>query len=126
METKDWITIAAVIVAIVGWFINGGLNRRNEIAKKRLDYEFNALLLYLKVKLFIDNNPAPFSDPSFLPLLAETRLNFQLYCERNQITQFENFIQCIEQRDVNGANDAMVNLNHLVSKRIRRELNIRN
>jgi hypothetical protein len=91
------------------------LNRRNEIAKKRLDDEVNALLLYIKVKLLIDNNPAPFTDPSFLPLLAETRINFQLYCDRNEITQLENVIKCIEQRDVNGVNDAMVNLNQLVA-----------
>ncbi|MBB3058880.1 hypothetical protein [Mucilaginibacter gotjawali] len=107
METKDWITIITVIAAIAGWFINGVLNRRNEIAKKRLDYGVNALLLYVKVKLLIDFNPAPFTDPSFLPLLQETRLNFQLYCDRNEIAQLENFIQCVEQQNVQGAKDAL-------------------
>lgn len=38
METKDWITIASVIVIVLGWFINGVLNRRHEIFKKRTDY----------------------------------------------------------------------------------------
>lgn len=124
MEIKDWITIISVIAVIIGWFVNGHLNRRNEIAKKRFEYRINALQSFLKVWFFIQKNPAPFMNPSFLLLLEEARSNFQLYGKDDEIKLFEAFIQSAEQQNLQKANEALNELVPLIRIKIRQELNI--
>ena len=80
IEIKDWITLISVFSVIFGWFVNGYLNRKNEIDKKRLDHVLPTLKSFLKVPRFIEKNPAPFSDPTFLPLIEEVRIDFFLLC----------------------------------------------
>jgi len=46
MEVRDWVTIVSVIAVISGWFINGNLNRKHEIFKKRLDYKLDMYRSY--------------------------------------------------------------------------------
>ncbi|MEZ4724176.1 MAG: hypothetical protein R2863_05915 [Candidatus Kapaibacterium sp.] len=107
METKDWITIISVIAVIIRWFVNGQLNRSNEIAKKRFEYRINALQSFLKVWFFIQKTPTPFINPLFLPMLEEARSNFQLYGKDDEIALFENFIQSIEQQNLQQAYEAL-------------------
>ena len=124
METIDWITIFSVIAVIIGWFVNGQLNRRNEIAKKRFEYRMNALQSFLKIWFFIQKNTAPFEDPTFLPLLEEARSNFQLYGKDDEIKLFEIFIKSAEQQNLQQANEALNKLVPLIRTKIRQELNI--
>ena len=125
MEIKDWITIFSVIALIIGWFVNGQLNRRNEIAKKRFEFRMAALQSFLKVHFIIEKNPAPFDDPLFLPLLEETRINFQLYGKDDEIDSFEKFITSLEQGNLQEANDGLHSLSLLIRKKIRKELNLK-
>jgi hypothetical protein len=124
METKDWITIFSVIAVIIGWFVNGQLNRKNEIAKRRFKYRMNALQSFLKVWFFIQKNTAPFTDPAFLPILEEARSNFQLYGKDDEIKLFESFIKSAEQQNLQQANEALNKLVPLIRTKIRQELNI--
>jgi hypothetical protein len=124
METKDWITIFSVIAIIIGWFVNGQLNRRNEIAKKRFDYRMTALQSFLKVWYFIQKNSAPFNDPLFLPMLEEARSNFQLYGKDDEIELLESFMKNSEQQNIQGANEAINGLVSLIRAKIRAELKI--
>jgi hypothetical protein len=124
LEPKDWITIFSVIAIIIGWFVNGYLNRKNEIAKKRLDHRVPTLKAFLKVWFFIQNNNAPFTDPNFLPLVEEVRGDFQLYGQKDEIELFEKFIKSCETQDLQGANLALSELVPLVRTRIREELDI--
>ncbi len=124
MEIKDYITISSVIIIIVGWFINGYINRKHEIAKKRLEYRMDSLESFLKVWFFIQKNSNPFSDPIFLPLLEKARSNFQLYGETDEIDNFEKFIKKLETKDIIGANKALGELVPLVKNKIRKELGL--
>lgn len=124
METKDWITIISVIIVTVGWFVNGGLSRKNEIAKKRFDYRMSALQSFLKVWKIIDENDNPFTVPEFLPLLKESRINFQLYGKDDEIKLFEQFINYVEQQNLEKSNDSFNKLTSLIRSKIRQELNI--
>lgn len=45
MTNSEWIAIISVITIVIGWFLNSALNRRNEIAKKRLEFRLNILNL---------------------------------------------------------------------------------
>lgn len=40
MKIEHWITIGSVIAVIAGWFINGHLNRRHELYKKKVELRF--------------------------------------------------------------------------------------
>jgi len=124
METKDWITLVSVIALIIGWFVNGYLNRKNEIAKKRFEYRMNALQSFLPVWFFIQKNSEPFADSSFLPLLEKSRSEFQLYGTDEEINLFEKFIKGIEQKNLDSANTALHKLVPLIRGNIRKELDI--
>lgn len=39
MEIKDWITIFSVVVIVTGWFVNGHLNRKNELLRRDLSID---------------------------------------------------------------------------------------
>lgn len=47
MTNSEWIAIVSVLVIVIGWFLNSELNRRNEIAKKRLEFRLDILNLML-------------------------------------------------------------------------------
>jgi hypothetical protein len=120
----DWTTVISVIAIITGWFVNGYLNRKNEIAKKRLDHRLPTLKAFLKIPRLIEKNSAPFNDTIFLPLIEEVRGDFQLYGQDDEIQLFEKFIKSCETQNVQGANDGLDKLVPLVRKRIRKELDI--
>lgn len=126
METKDILTLIAIWAAIAGWFVNGWLNRRNEIAKKRFEYRMQALQSFLKVWFIIEKEKSPFTHPDFLKLLEETRTNFQLYGEDDEIRLYEEFIRSIEKKDLENANKALHKLVPLVRKKVRSELKFKN
>lgn len=84
----------------------------------------DTLKSFIDVFYFIEENSAPFSDPSFLSLLRKTRTKFLLYGEDDEIQLFERFIFCCENVDVKEANIALDNLISLVRKKNRKELDI--
>lgn len=47
MTNSEWIAGLSVIVLIAGWFFNSFLDRKNEIAKERLKFRLDNLLLIL-------------------------------------------------------------------------------
>lgn len=125
LEPKDWITLFSVLIIITGWFVNGYLNRKNEIAKKRLDYRLPALLSFFKVWSVITKNGKPFSDPTFLPLIEEARSSISMYGDEDEIILYEKFIRSIEKSELENANKALEELVPLMRSRIRKELNIK-
>ena len=125
MEIKDCITFLAILIAVAGWFINGKINRNHEIFKKALDSRIESLYSYLNVYLFIQKNNAPFTDPSFLPLLEKARSNIQLYGKIKEIDLSEKFIQSCEKKDINEANINLNNLTKLLYNTIRKQLRIK-
>ena len=123
METKEWIMIASAVIVAAGWFVTGYLNRKKDIAQKRLEYRLETLEAFLQVYLLIEKNSEPFKDPDFINKLENARSKFQLYGLNDEIEQMEKFITFIESKDLKNANDILGKLVSLVRTRIRKELN---
>lgn len=128
LEPKDWIALWAALggasIVAVGWFVTGWLNRRKDVAQKRMELRLQALESFLPVWFTIQSNSAPFTDPGFLALLERSRSQFQLYGSNDEVDIFEKFIKAIETRDLAGANAALARLVPLVRNRIRQELEL--
>lgn len=122
MEAKEWIMIASAFIVATGWFVTGYLNRRKDVAQKRLEYRLETLEAFLPVWFSIQKNSAPFTDPSFIVKLENVRSKFQLYGLNDEIEQMEKFIKSIEQKNLSNANIALEKLIPLVRLRIRKEL----
>ena len=125
MKTENWITVASALIVAIGWFVTGYLNRKKDVAQKRLEYRLKTLEAFLPVWFTIQENSSPFSQPGFLALLTDARSKFQLYGYKDEIEQMESFIHSVEARDLPAANRALGKLVPLVRGRIREELDIK-
>ena len=126
METiKDWITPLSFIALIVGWFINSHLNRKNEIAKKRIEYRLQMLQAFFNVYFFIAKNKDPFKNPALIALLDEAQIQFILYGENDEVILYKKFIKSFQGYDSNGVDEALMELEMLMRTRLRKELNIK-
>lgn len=70
------------------------------------------------------SNGAPFTDPSFLPLLVETRIKMNLFCDNNQVDLIERFITSCEKGELENANQMINELSSIIPVNVRKELNI--
>lgn len=119
MDAKAWVALVGLVVTIVGWFVSENRKRRTTARVRGFENRMNALNLAVRMISFVDNNGAPFTDPNFLPLLEETRRNFQLYCRKDEVDNLEEFINAIDERSIIRANYALNDLRRLVADRIR-------
>jgi len=119
--------ISSATIVVVGWFISGYLNRRHEVAKKRMEYRLETLHSFLPVFFSIQKNKNPFEeDPKLLAKLEKSRSNFQLYGLQDEISEFEAMVQAIESRDIEQFNSKLRQLVGLVRARIRNEIGLKN
>ena len=128
MEIKEWVTIFSVLTLITGWFVNGFLNRKNEIAKKRLEYRLPTLRSFLKIWYMIQGSVVkPIDTLEYKKLIEEVREDFHLYGQQDEILLFEEFTKhgIGKELDRDKAVRALEGLVKLVRERIRKELNIR-
>jgi len=125
MDSSDWILIISAGVVVLGWFVNSELNRRHEMAKKRMEYRLDALHSFLPVLFSMQKYENPFiDDPELLGNLEKARSNFQLYGLSDEIDIFENMVKALEKKDVSIFNKKMSELISLVRKRIRAEVGL--
>ena len=124
MRIEHWISLGAAAIVAIGWFVTGYLNRRKDVAQKRMEYRLKALESFLPVWFAIQKNSAPFSHPSFLLLLEDARAKIQLYGQNNEIALMEAFIAGLEKHDLGAANQALSELLSVVRTGIRRELGL--
>jgi len=47
MSISNYIVLLTAFMVVVGWFVNSWLNRRHEIAKKRIDHRLEVLKSYI-------------------------------------------------------------------------------
>lgn len=121
---KIWITVVSVIALIIGWFVNGYLNRRNEIAKERFKYRMIAIQSSLETWLFLTDDINKMFDPTFIPMLRSTRVNIGLYGKDDEIKLIEDFIKNFENKNLEGINETLPKLIPLFRQRVREELKI--
>lgn len=123
MTIHDWIEIVAFLIIIVGWFVNSQLNRRHEMAKKRMEYRLDALQSFVPLFFEMSESRIRF-DSHFHEKFAATRTKFQLYCHKNEIDAFERLIATIKSKDDSAYTNALRDLIRLVREGIRRELGL--
>jgi hypothetical protein len=125
MEVRDWILIVSAVIVVVGWFVNGIMNRKHEIAKKRMEYRLDALHSFLPVFFTVQKNaPNHHNDPIFQSQIHKARSNFQLYGYNDEVDAFESIISSINEGDTEKYVQNLQDLIILVRKRIRLELKL--
>ena len=122
MENRDWITIVSVVIVVAGWFVNSFLNRRHEIAKKRMEYRFDALLSFLPVLFAIQENRT--TDEKFSKDIASCWTKFQLYCYKNEAHEFEKICKAIENKDQKAYIESLQRVTRIVKDQVRKELGL--
>ncbi len=123
METKDWITIVAAILVIIGWFVNSSLNRRHEIAKKRMEYRLKSLSSFIPIFFALVDEDRK-NKSGLQEELSESWTSFQLYGTKDEIECFERLRKAIEKRDEIEYSKALGDLIRLVREGIRDELGL--
>lgn len=124
MEMSDLITMTSALIVALGWFVTGYLDRRKDIAQKRLDYRLKALESIMPVISAIKKNSAPFMIPGFIENLENAKNQFDLYGSKEEVLCMENFISAINENNLPAANSALKKLTLMVRTNIRRELRI--
>lgn len=122
MEIRDWITVFSVVIVVTGWFVNSFLNRRHEIAKKRMEYRFDALLSFLPVLFAIQDNRT--TDEKFYEKITSCRTKFQLYCYKKEVEEFEKIVSAIEDKNEIAYNEAVRRVARIVRDQLRKELGL--
>lgn len=125
MEVRDWILICSATIVVAGWFVNGLLNRRHEVAKKRMEYRLEALHSFLPIFFSIQKHQNPFGDdPNLLQKLEESRSKFQLYGRTDEVALFESVVNAIEAQNPKLFLSNAEQLVQLVRHRIRSEIGL--
>lgn len=123
MDTKDWITIIAAAIVVIGWFVNSSLNRRHEIAKKRMEYRLESLSSFIPIFLDLVDEDRK-NEPGLQEKLSAAWTSFQLYGTRDEIACFERLRKAVERRDHDAYSEALATLIRLVREGIRGELGL--
>lgn len=94
---KDWQTLIAAIIVIVGWFVNSSLNNKHEITKRRIDNRLEALKSVIESVIFEISKGADdaFAQKGFKDKIESARATIQLYGYRKEIEVYEEFIGAI-------------------------------
>jgi len=117
--------ISSATIVVVGWFVNGFLNRRHEVAKKRMECRLEALNSFLPVFFSIQKHQNPFVDDSdLLSNLESARSKFQIYGQSDEIELFESLVKAIESQNVEIFLTKAQELVHLVRQRIRCQIGL--
>jgi len=117
--------ISSATIVVVGWFVNGFLNRRQEMAKKRMECRLEALNSFFPVFFSIQKHQNPFvDDPDLLSNLESSRSKFQIYGQPDEIEFFESMVKAIESQKVDIFLNKAQDLVDLVRKRIRSQIGL--
>jgi len=132
MENRDWITVASVAVIVLGWFINGKLNRMHEIFKKRTDFRlemFDAYTSYAQTleKIFNPQNKNKLADltKELIAQLEEAQVKILLYGTKKEvdlINEITNLAQSNSHLEMKNKSAALM---RLISKNLRSQLGLR-
>jgi hypothetical protein len=115
----------SVVIVVAGWFVNSFLNRRHEMAKKRMEYRLSALQSFIPVFLSMTASKQPFiDDPLLNEKFVKARVNFQLYGYMDEIDLIDDLCNAIDKRDIPNAEIALNSIINLVRNRIRDEINL--
>lgn len=125
MKLSDYTLLISSIIVVAGWFVNGFLNRRHEIAKRRIDYRLKTLHSFVPIIISMTSSKDPFKDdPSLVNKIEEAKVNFQLYGHRDEMLLFREFVSALKNENIS---QTITTLNKLINKvrdGIRKELKL--
>jgi hypothetical protein len=129
MTIDNWISLASALLSgsliAIGWIVNGEIQRRKNVAQRRLEFRLTTLESFLPVWLGIQKfGGAHFTQPDYIQQLEDARVKFQLYGMEDEIELMEGFIVAVQTANLPDANAILDQLVPLVRERIRSELGI--
>ena len=97
---KDWQTLIAAIIVIIGWFVNSRLNKKHEITKRRIDNRLEALKSVIQSVIFemSKGTDSAFAQKDFKDKLERARGIIQIYGYRKEIDVYEEFIAALNMK----------------------------
>ena len=123
MEPRDWITIIAAVIVVVGWFVNSYLSRQHETAKMRMEHRLECLGGFVPIFMALTDEKQK-NSPGINEKLAQARTSFHLYGTHAEIDGFERLAEAIESRDNLAYTSALRDLIKMVREGIRSELGL--
>jgi len=132
MNAGNWITIASVIIVVTGWFINGWLNRKHEIFKKRTDFRlemFNSYSSYaFTLEKLIDAKNTDDKNvlgKELIERLEEAQAKILLYGTQKEVDLINKIITCAQSNSHLEMRNATASLMRLISENIRSQLGLK-
>jgi hypothetical protein len=134
MEIKDWITIGSVTAVIVGWFINGYLNRRHEIFKRKMDLRFKMYDSCISVaqvleKIFQSKDQSKEAmdtlSAEFMKRLDLCQVQVLMYGTQSEIDAIIKVVELAQSNKHGEMKNAMAKLMRSVSGSLRRDLKLK-
>ncbi len=118
MTISDCILLLSAIIVVVGWFVNSYLNRRHEIAKKRIDHRLETLKNYLSFYIEAQKSKS-------LDGFNDVQVSFYLYGYDDEIELVERITTIVTTQPNNPEwLKLLTDLNILVRNRLRKQLGL--
>jgi len=118
MTVSDCILLLSAIIVVVGWFVNSYLNRRHEIAKKRIDHRLETLKSYLSFYIEAQKSKS-------LDGFNDVQVSFYLYGYDDEIELVERITAIVTTKTDNPEwLKLLTDLNVLVRNRLRKQLGL--
>ena len=97
---KDWQTLIAAVIVILGWFVNSYLNKKHEITKRRIDKRLEVLQSIIESILFevSKNADKAFTQKDFKDKLERARAKIQMFGYKKEIQIYEDFIDSLNMK----------------------------
>ena len=94
---KNWQTLIAAIIVMIGWFVNSKLNRNAEIAKRRAEHRLSALKSVVESVIFEMSKGTDkfFAQKDHIGKLEKARATIQMYGYRHEIDIYEEFVKAL-------------------------------
>ncbi len=123
MELKDWITGVSLLLVIVGWLVSRWQDRNHEIFRERLQRRLDMFNCVVDAILpFLNPRPDGTPDVTNAKKLEAARVKMQLYGYNHERAAYEQFIACLNRRDLPGVLKSLGELTPIVTSNLRKEL----
>ncbi|WP_028304074.1 hypothetical protein [Oceanospirillum maris] len=118
LEVRDWILLGSALIVVIGWFVDGLLNRRHEIAKLRAEHRIDTLKNF--ISFFVEAN-----EKKSLDKFNDIQVQFYLYGYKDEVALIKHVTDIVT-TDPNNPEwlSTLKQLNILVRNRLRKELRL--
>lgn len=118
LKASDWILIVSAAIVVLGWFVNNELNRRHEVAVRKMEHRIETLEEYISFYIGAQKTKS-------LDGFNDVQVSFYLYGYKDEIDLVESIAKTVT-NDRNNPDwlRKMHELNLLVRNRLREELRL--